>query len=73
MNEEIKLYVDLDGHIWRGPNSPEENLHYERLHGVTNGLKTGIIGPVWIDEKTYIDRTWLIIGTANFSEIRQTA
>lgn len=60
MNE-ANLYVDSIGQIWKG-RLDGETLHYAKLRGVTNGLVTGVIQPIWTLEVTEPDDDWLLIG-----------
>jgi len=62
MAEKMSLYVDLRGNIWKGPFNNESNFHYARLHGVTNGRNIGVIQPIWCQEKSESDPSWLLIG-----------
>lgn len=62
--ENERLYVDLQGRIWKGYIVSDDNFHYARLSGVTNGRETGVIQPIWIQERTESSPDWLLIGVA---------
>lgn len=64
ISESEKLYIDKYGSLWRGPIQSEDNLHYAKLSGITNGLRTGIHRPIWVLEKTDADKDWLLVGNA---------
>ena len=56
------LYVDLDGHIWKGYINSESTMHFAKLSGTTNGLNAGVIQPIWILERSELERSWILIG-----------
>jgi len=61
----LNLYVDLQGRIWKGYLPSSDNLHYSRLCGVTNGRECGVIQPIWVQERSESDPSWILIGIAN--------
>ena len=62
MSDKMNFYVDLQGNVWKGPFTNDSNFHYARLCGVTDGRRAGVIQPIWCQERSDSDPSWVRIG-----------
>jgi hypothetical protein len=56
----VTFFVDRDGCIWKGPISPDDNLHFARYEGkITSGPSVG--KEIWVLRRSSRDPDWDVL------------